>query len=183
MKHGLVSNVVATVTVTLGIHIDIEGQAKTAVETLAVFCIYAVDFAINAGNGSLITLMQSTLAEFTLVQACCRSLIVDTLPIPDQHLGSAWGEMPFLYKDFRTTTKALEASRMLGLGHLLGYVAGTLDLLKYFGHLLGDSQFKQLCIIAGAAIVFSNGVTSYCVQERVLLSRPFVWLTPTSEAC
>lgn len=67
---------------------------------------------------------------------------------------------------------------MLGLGHLLGYVAGTLDLLKYFGHFLGDSQFKQLCIIAGAAIVFSNGITSYCVQERILLSRPFVWLTP-----
>ena len=63
---------------------------------------------------------------------------------------------------------------MLGLGHLLGYVAGTLDLLRYFGHYLGDSQFKQLCIIAGAAIVFSNGITSYCVQERVLLSRPLV---------
>ena len=30
--------------------VNIEGQAKTAVETLAVFCIYAVDFAINAGN-------------------------------------------------------------------------------------------------------------------------------------
>lgn len=26
-------------------------QAKTAVETLAVVCIYAVDFAINAGKG------------------------------------------------------------------------------------------------------------------------------------
>ena len=70
---------------------------------------------------------------------------------------------------------------MLGLGHLLGYVAGTMDLLRYFGHFLGDSQFKQLCIIAGAAIVFSNGVTSYCVQERVLVSRPYVTLTLCEE--
>lgn len=41
---------------------------------LAVLSIYALDFAINA------------------VQASCRSLIVDTLPIPKQQLGSAWGE-------------------------------------------------------------------------------------------
>jgi len=67
---------------------------------------------------------------------------------------------------------------MLGLGHLMGYVAGTLDLLTYFGHALGDSQFKQLCIIAGAAIVFSNGITCYCVQERVLVSRPLACLRP-----
>lgn len=40
---------------------------------LAVLSIYAVDFAINA------------------VQSSCRSLIVDTLPIPKQQLGSAWG--------------------------------------------------------------------------------------------
>lgn len=28
------------------------------------------------------------------VQACCRSLIVDTLPIPLQQAGSAWGRLP-----------------------------------------------------------------------------------------
>lgn len=67
---------------------------------------------------------------------------------------------------------------MLGLGHLMGYVAGTLDLLKLFGHALGDSQFKQLCIIAGAAIVISNGITCYAVQERVLLSRPLAYPHP-----
>lgn len=30
-------------------------------------------------------------AKLLLVQACCRSLIVDTLPIPLQQAGSAWG--------------------------------------------------------------------------------------------
>ncbi|KAJ9628654.1 hypothetical protein H2203_002556 [Taxawa tesnikishii (nom. ined.)] len=47
---------------------------REATIVLAVLSIYALDFAINA------------------VQASCRSLIVDTLPIPKQQLGSAWGE-------------------------------------------------------------------------------------------
>lgn len=32
-----------------------------------------------------------TSPDYFLVQACCRSLIVDTLPIPSQQAGSAWG--------------------------------------------------------------------------------------------
>lgn len=48
-------------------------QAKNVTIALAVSSIYAVDFSIN------------------VVQACCRSLIVDTLPIPLQQGGSAWG--------------------------------------------------------------------------------------------
>jgi hypothetical protein len=30
-----------------------------------------------------------------LAQACCRSLIVDTLPISQQQLGSAWGKLVY----------------------------------------------------------------------------------------
>lgn len=50
-------------------------QRREATITLAVLSIYALDFAINA------------------VQSSCRSLIVDSLPIPKQQLGSAWGEI------------------------------------------------------------------------------------------
>ena len=49
-----------------------------------------------------------------VVQACCRSLIVDTLPIPKQQSGSAW------------------ASRMVSVGHLVGYIAGTYVSLGFF---------------------------------------------------
>lgn len=49
-------------------------QRREATIFLAVLSIYALDFAINA------------------VQSSCRSLIVDTLPIPKQQLGSAWGK-------------------------------------------------------------------------------------------
>lgn len=49
-------------------------QKREATITLAVLSIYALDFAINA------------------VQSSCRSLIVDTLSVPKQQLGSAWGK-------------------------------------------------------------------------------------------
>ena len=67
-------------------------QAKSCTIALAVLSIYAVDFAINAGwysahakEKKIALLMQN------IVQSSCRSLIVDTLPIAKQQLGSAWG--------------------------------------------------------------------------------------------
>ena len=60
---------------------------------------------------------------------------------------------------------------MLGLGHVLGYLVGTIDLSKYLGTQLGGTQFKQICIIAGSSLTFCVGVTCFCVEERVLLSQ------------
>lgn len=108
--------------------------AQQATIVVAVLSIYAVDFAINA------------------VQACCRSLIVDTLPIPKQQLGSAW------------------ASRMVAIGHLVGYAAGTLDLVSIFGTSLGSTQFKKLVILAITGLLSTVGLTSWAVTERVLIS-------------
>ncbi|MCJ1400260.1 hypothetical protein MMC11_003464 [Xylographa trunciseda] len=118
----------------VGIFFSNEALLKKMTVALAIFCIYAVDFAINA------------------VQATCRSLIVDTLPAHEQQLGSAW------------------AGRMLGLGHVLGYFAGTLDLMGIFGTTLGSTQFKQVCVIASGTLVICIGVTCFCVEERVLVS-------------
>ena len=59
---------------------------------------------------------------------------------------------------------------MVAVGHLIGYGAGTVDLLKVFGTTLGDSQFKQLTVIAAVALLLAIGVTSYAVEERVLVS-------------
>lgn len=109
-------------------------MAKSCTIALAVLSIYAVDFAINA------------------VQSSCRSLIVDTLPIAKQQLGSAW------------------ASRMIAIGHLIGYGAGTLDLVSIFGNTFGDSQFKQLTVMAAVAFLIAIGITSWAVEERVLIS-------------
>ena len=101
---------------------------------LAVIAIYAVDFAINA------------------VQASDRSLVVDTLPMSKQQLGSAW------------------ATRMVAVGHLIGYGVGTVHLQEVWGNWLGDTQFKQLIWVAILALAGSQGLTSWAVKERVLIS-------------
>lgn len=63
---------------------------------------------------------------------------------------------------------------MIAIGHLLGYAAGTIDLVKIFGNTFGDTQFKQLCVISAAAIWVAVGVTSYSVEERVLVTERLV---------
>ncbi|PNP41426.1 hypothetical protein TGAMA5MH_06753 [Trichoderma gamsii] len=84
------------------------------------------------------------------IMSCARSLIVDTLPIEKQQAGAAWG------------------SRMNSIGHMIGYGAGSIDLVSLFGPRLGDSQFKQLTVIAAMAILSSTSVTCWAVTERVL---------------
>lgn len=108
--------------------------AKTCTIVVAVLSIYVVDFAINA------------------VQSCGRSLIVDTLPIPKQQLGSAW------------------ASRMVAVGHLVGYAAGTIDLVAIFGKSMGETQLKKLVLLAGTSLMATVGLTAWAVNERILVS-------------
>jgi solute carrier family 45 protein 1/2/4 len=85
------------------------------------------------------------------VQGSCRGLIVDTLPIPKQQAGSSW------------------ASRMVAVGSLIGYGAGALKLDTVFGTLLGDTQFKQLTVVAAFCLCLTVGLTSWAVTERVLI--------------
>jgi solute carrier family 45 protein 1/2/4 len=118
---------------------------------MAIFMIYVVDFAINA------------------VQASCRALIVDTLPISQQQQGSAW------------------ASRMIAAGNIVGYLAfvvladllrrlltgrsGMIDLRAIFGNFLGNTQFKQLMVVSAFLLLLCVGITCYSVTERVLVVR------------
>lgn len=110
-----------------------EALKKPVKITLAVLSIYGVDFAINA------------------VQACMRSLVADTLPTSQQQLGAAW------------------ASRMVAVGSLVGYGLGALDLQVLFGSAMGDSQFKQLTIVAGSILLSTVLLTCWAVSERVLV--------------
>ncbi|KAJ5472948.1 hypothetical protein N7530_006949 [Penicillium desertorum] len=118
----------------VGLFVKDPEKAKNGTIALAVLSIYAVDFSIN------------------VVQACCRGLIVDTLPIPSQQAGSAW------------------AGRMSAIGQLFAYVVGAIDTVSIFGTFLGDTQFKQMTVIAALSLMLAVGVTSYSVKERVLIS-------------
>lgn len=86
------------------------------------------------------------------VMSCSRSLLVDTLPIAKQQSGAAW------------------AGRMGSLGHIVGYGMGAVDLPGTFGTWLGDTQFKQLTLIAALGILFTSFLTCWAVTERVLVS-------------
>lgn len=119
----------------VGFFVPAESPYKKDLTVLiAVLCIYALDFSINA------------------VQACSRSLIVDTLPTSRQQAGSSW------------------ASRLTAAGHLAGYFVGAFDLVKIFGPWIGgDTQFKKMTVISALILSITTGVTCWAVTERVRL--------------
>lgn len=121
---------------------------------LAVLALYVTDFAINAGKSYTSLSYPHTRADHSilLVMSCSRSLLVDTLPIAKQQTGAAWG------------------GRMGSFGHIVGYAVGAIDLPGTFGPRLGDTQFKQLTLIASMSMLFTAGVTCWAVTERVLVS-------------
>lgn len=59
---------------------------------------------------------------------------------------------------------------MAGVGNMLMYGIGALDLTAIFGNYLGDSQFKKVCVIASIAMSVAQGTSCWAVQERVLVS-------------
>ncbi|KAI5798819.1 major facilitator superfamily domain-containing protein [Geopyxis carbonaria] len=119
----------------VGLFVPAGDATNTFTIVLAVLAIYLVDFAINA------------------VQACCRALIVDTLPRAEQQHGSAW------------------ASRMIAVGNIAGYFAGMIDLVGIFGNTLGDTQFKQLMVVSAFLLCLCVSITCFAVSERVMLTR------------
>jgi solute carrier family 45 protein 1/2/4 len=59
---------------------------------------------------------------------------------------------------------------MSAIGQLISYVVGAVDTVSIFGSLLGDTQFKQMTVIAAISLISAVAVTSYSVKERVLIS-------------
>ncbi len=82
------------------------------------------------------------------MQAGIRAFIVDNAPTHQQEDANAW------------------AGRITGVGSILGYLSGYVDLPKVSGGYFGDTQFKVLCIIAcfalGGTVLFS----CVCIRER-----------------
>lgn len=56
---------------------------------------------------------------------------------------------------------------MSSIGHICGYGMGAIDLVKLFGTTLGDTQFKQLTVIAALAMSITSGITFWAVSERI----------------
>ncbi|KAK3362094.1 major facilitator superfamily domain-containing protein [Lasiosphaeria ovina] len=117
-----------------------------------------VTFVADKQHAKVATIAVAVLAlyvtDFAInaVMSCAKSLVVDTLPIQKQQTGAAW------------------ANRMGSLGHIIGYGMGAVDLIQLFGTRLGDTQFKQLTVIAALGILVTSTATCWAVTERVLVS-------------
>jgi solute carrier family 45 protein 1/2/4 len=58
---------------------------------------------------------------------------------------------------------------MNSLGHIIGYAMGAIDLVQLFGPRFGDTQFKQLTVIAAMGILLTACITCWAVTERILI--------------
>lgn len=81
------------------------------------------------------------------VQAGIRAFILDNCPAHQQELANAW------------------ASRITGVGNILGYIFGYMDLPKVLPF-LGNTQFKVLCVIASIFLAVTLGASCAYIQER-----------------
>jgi solute carrier family 45 protein 1/2/4 len=59
---------------------------------------------------------------------------------------------------------------MSAVGKLIGYAIGSIDMVSLFGTRFGDTQFKQMTVVAALSLVTAVSITSYSVRERVLVS-------------
>ncbi|ORY17561.1 hypothetical protein BCR34DRAFT_555084 [Clohesyomyces aquaticus] len=82
-----------------------------------------------------------------VIQAGIRAYIVDCAPTHQQEAANAW------------------VIRTSGVGNILGYLAGYVDLPRYLPW-LGDSQFKVLCAIASFTMAVTVGISCATVHER-----------------
>jgi solute carrier family 45, member 1/2/4 len=58
---------------------------------------------------------------------------------------------------------------MMAAGHVIGYLIGSLDVVRILGPRFGGSQFKVMIFIAIVALLFAIGVTCMAVSERRLM--------------
>ena len=63
---------------------------------------------------------------------------------------------------------------MCAIGQLFAYVVGAIDTVSIFGTFIGDTQFKQMTVIAAFSLVLAVAITSYSVKERVLITARLV---------
>lgn len=81
------------------------------------------------------------------VQAGIRAFIVDNAPAHQQESANAW------------------ASRVVGVGNVLGYIFGYVNLPRYFPF-FGNTQFKVLCVIASLSLGSTLLISCLYIKER-----------------
>lgn len=110
-------------------------------------------FGLAVQNAAIVAAVLSFyFMDFSLnaVQASCRALILDIPPLSQQERANAW------------------AARLNGMGMVIGYFTGFLDLPELFPF-FGNHQMKVFCSVAIITLMFTLSVTCFSVREKVLL--------------
>ena len=81
------------------------------------------------------------------MQAGIRAFIVDNAPPHQQEDANAW------------------ASRLTGVGNILGYIFGYIDLPRYLP-IFGGTQFKVLCALASLSLIGTLAISCLYIKER-----------------
>ncbi len=123
-----------------------------AKELMSIFGGLGAD-AKYEGVWKTATIIWATVMMWTLdfcintVQAAIRAFICDGAPAHQQEVANAW------------------ASRMTGIGSVIGYVFGYLNLPQYFSF-FGNTQFKVLVTIASIALSSTVFISVLTIRER-----------------
>ncbi|KAJ2661613.1 hypothetical protein IWW48_002322 [Coemansia sp. RSA 1200] len=127
----------------------------------AIVCLTIIGWAREiAGGRQAATVWLAVVAFYVLdfaincIQASLRAIIVDMLPASRQDDGTTW------------------ASRMIGIGNVLGYLMGFLDLPRLLPF-LGSTQMQILTTIASVSLSLTVFVTCYYTKE-VPITHPSV---------
>ncbi|RDW78792.1 putative sucrose transporter [Aspergillus mulundensis] len=120
----------------------------------AVGGIFAVFGGDSKSEGAKITvIVVATMIMWCLdfaintVQAGIRCFIVDNAPAHQQESANAW------------------ASRMTGVGNIIGYILGYINLPKLFPF-LGHTRFQILCALSSISLVVTLLISCSYIQER-----------------
>lgn len=81
------------------------------------------------------------------VQVGLRALIIDICPPQQQNQASAW------------------VARMIGVGNILGQLAGSTNIPKYFPF-LAKTQLKDLCIFSSSFLFLAVTVLCISIEEK-----------------
>lgn len=134
---------------------------KVTTIVVAVLFVYVLDFAINTSKPlPLILLVVSDILQSKL------RLELLWLIVPP-HINKVWllCISPVVVANPATEAANAMGSRMTGIGNIIGYCFGYINLPRYMWF-FGDTQFKILCVIASICLSITVAISIIFIKER-----------------
>lgn len=86
--------------------------------------------------------------SISVIQAATRAFIVDNVPTSQQQQANAW------------------AARLIGIGNIVGFILGAINLPKLFPSIFGRTQFQVLAFCASMGLIFTVAPACWFISEQ-----------------